>query len=127
MKVKYLLPLISILIINFITIDFTIAHAEGTGGRGGVGKDKVYVGAYYQDPGSGEWVAFDTGIPEDIWEYRFELKCFDDLFGDIDCLNQNKIACKAGGEWSTCILVYEIERWGCGMAPKIPGPIMYLC
>ena len=84
------------------------AGKDDGGGGGGYDGDKVYVDRYYLIPGTGEWAPIDTGIPDDPKEFRFELKCFSDLAGDIDCLYENRNACTAGEGGQ---LVYWFSRF----------------
>lgn len=67
------------------------AKDNDPGVRGG----DVYVDTYYIIPGTGEWASINTGIPDDPIEYTFELRCFAEGNGHVECLNENARLCPA--------------------------------
>ncbi len=118
-------PIIAITALSLVVNSATamaVGDGGGSGGEGGLGEDKVYVGAYYEIPGTGEWSHINTGIPDNLTEFMFELKCFEGDVGNILCLNENERFCKAatGGK-----LVYWFSRLkdsGQAWDPVSPDP-----
>ncbi|WAP51277.1 hypothetical protein OL239_15755 [Arthrobacter sp. ATA002] len=84
--------IVSTLAFILVFINVPLASAKDGGGEGGGGfdDDDVYVGGYYQIPGSGAWGPINIGIPDDPNEYMFEYKCWSDDAGDIACLAENE-------------------------------------
>ncbi|MET4059699.1 hypothetical protein ABIB35_001231 [Arthrobacter sp. UYP6] len=88
-------------------VSTSYAESSEGGGSGGIGNGDVYVGAYYPIPGTGEWASFDTGIPTNPREFKYEPKCFEGDVGNIVCLNENERVCSAGPRGK---LVYWFAR-----------------
>lgn len=85
-----------ILFLILLTLLVEAPAVSGADEEVGVRDDNLYVGSYYVIPGTTEWASFDTGIPDDLYEYNFRLKCFDENAGDIECLYGDRNACTAG-------------------------------
>ena len=97
-----------------VSMNATVAAAEGDGGgSGGIKDDDVYVGGYFKIPGSGAWGPINVGIPDDPNEYKFEYKCWSADSGDIGCLAENEGKCTAGEKGR---LVYWFFRIKIGRA-----------
>ena len=118
-------PTLTITIVCFTLFSSTLSapaiYADG-GGSGGIGNGEVSVGVYYPIPGSGEWASVQTGIPDDPMEYKFELKCFDEDVGSIECLYENRNECKAAAGGRLVYWFTRLKGDGNAWAPLHPGP-----
>lgn len=116
-----LMVIISCFVLLPLMVSAPAAHAEG-GGTGGIGNGEVSVGAYYPIPGSGEWASVQTGIPNDPAEYKFELKCFDESAGSVECLYENRNACKAAAGGRLVYWFTRLKGSGSDWASLYPEP-----
>ncbi|MFJ7748780.1 hypothetical protein ACIQXM_02355 [Arthrobacter sp. NPDC097144] len=112
-----------LLILTFIMLcgATTVANAEGNGGgNGGFKDDDVYVGGYFQIPGSGVWGPVDVGIPDDPNEYKFEYKCWSGDNGDAGCLAEDEGKCTAGDKGRRVYWFLRLKNSGDNWRPMDP-------
>ncbi|MGW9402625.1 hypothetical protein ACWGQ2_01510 [Arthrobacter sp. NPDC055585] len=91
------------------------AGGEGEGDLGGGGTVEGRA-TYYQDPSTGVWGTFQTGLAEDPMQYKYEAACFDDNDGDVSCFVRYGLECSAGPDgrlvwWSSALRADENPEW----------------